>query len=308
VYGQWFRKNVEINAVIPSISDRTEARTRAKEFLVRQGFRDVSETDDRIRASRGSRLLNLLSVDPRRHAHTIELVEDQKVLRARIVVDNWATFGTNYDTAVFDAELTVLDLFVGTGHFDDSRLRQAQRRRGASDFVRLARAVILGIAIFAIAGIVTFGTFMLHGLSRPWEYAPPPSNRANEVSAALHSAVEAGDAGIVDLGHVANFDWDKMYIYGSYTPYPFIRTRHRHPLPDYKGYVKDAHCLLVFTSGSQVVEIVLHRNRRGNFSDVLDRTGRVTRAVYTREDAIFKVDTRGQYDYPYLIEAATSDE
>lgn len=152
MYGQWFRKNVEINDAIPCVSDRTEARARAKEFLARQGFRDLVETDNRISASRGSRFHSLFNVggDPRRNAHTIELVEDPPVLRVRMVIASWFSLGTKYDTAVFTAELGMLKRFVESGQLDDTPLREAQREQMRSDLRTVALGLIVGIAIGAI--------------------------------------------------------------------------------------------------------------------------------------------------------------
>jgi hypothetical protein len=47
----------------------------------------------------------------------------------------------------------------------------------------------------------------------------PVPNERSELADAVPSAVgQAGDGGIVDMGALANFDWDRMYIFGAYTP------------------------------------------------------------------------------------------
>ena len=131
------------------------------------------------------------------------------------------------------------------------------------------------------------------------------NNTAKQFSDALSRAVMDGDGTIVALRELTHFEWDKVYVYGSYAPYGRINGKHGTRLHSWIGedYVPESEFLLLFLSGSQVVAVVRHPRNRGDFSEII---GGESETAYTPQDAIFRVELAGREGSPHLIEAGAS--
>lgn len=91
----------------------------------------------------------------------------------------------------------------------------------------------------------------------------------------------------VDLAQLAPFRWERLYLFGPYTPARVVTDSLGHPWPgaEASGIAQlDTANLMVFTAGDEVVAATMHPRRYGDFtSDLLGRG-------YAPSEAVFRVE------------------
>lgn len=107
----------------------------------------------------------------------------------------------------------------------------------------------------------------------------------------LAADVAAGST--IRLSDYTSFAWDRVHVFAPYTPDNVIaeetRTGVAFPHRDSEG-----HCLLVFRfQGNPIVTFEVER-KSADFAEVFRQGG------YTREEAVFAVETRGSDGKKYL--------
>jgi len=153
-YSSWFRKTVVIDREIQSDASLQEKRSRVHEYLTNQRFRSIEEDGGGIAAVRGRKFFGLLNLgDPRRHYHAIAILPTDTAVSIHLAISSWFSLGTHHDTAVFLAELAMLDGLLRTGELDQAPLAEAQAKRRRSDGRTLLIAVAVGILV--AVGLVT---------------------------------------------------------------------------------------------------------------------------------------------------------
>jgi hypothetical protein len=107
---------------------------------------------------------------------------------------------------------------------------------------------------------------------------------------------------VVDLAQLAPFRWDRLYIFGPYTPAELVTDSLGHPWAGAEASriaQVDTANLLVFTSGDEVVAATMHPRRYGDFTTELLGRG------YAPAEARFEVERSGE-GTP-LFKAVTND-
>lgn len=75
------------------------------------------------------------------------------------------------------------------------------------ELIRVALILIAALAVMALLGLGIVA----------YIFRDPPDGRP-EVAPAVYAAVrQAGNGGTIDFRRLTNFDWDRMYVFGSYT-------------------------------------------------------------------------------------------
>jgi hypothetical protein len=105
--------------------------------------------------------------------------------------------------------------------------------------------------------------------------------------------LEKGEVSYVDISKIARFDWDKLYIFGAYTPESYIDSI----LGIWWPWAirttidtNDSITLLVFTRHGRVVHYLNYEIGKGNFSTLIEDNY----AEYSYQDAIFTLDEKGR--------------
>ncbi len=154
MYSKWFSKEVTIEKSIPVGPELRLDNDLISDFLVQQGYRDVSITDSRIGAVRGHKIWNLFTIgDPRRNYHSILVSIAPGLISVRTQVNSWFGLGTQHDKAVFVAEIDILKHFLQTGKLDYSLLEEAQARQRKSDLITFLILIGVGV-LFGIAVVI----------------------------------------------------------------------------------------------------------------------------------------------------------
>ncbi|HEY0971576.1 MAG TPA: hypothetical protein VGE02_11470 [Gemmatimonadales bacterium] len=91
----------------------------------------------------------------------------------------------------------------------------------------------------------------------------------------------------VDLAQLAPFRWDRLYVFGPYTPARVVTDSLGHPWPGAEASriaQVDTANLIVFTAGDEVIAATMHPRRYGDFtSELLGRGYAPSEAVFTVE-------------------------
>jgi hypothetical protein len=112
--------------------------------------------------------------------------------------------------------------------------------------------------------------------------------KAGDVSLSnrIASVVSMGDGAILQMGRLAPFRWDHLYVFRPYTPTSEIERELGFAWPEARAIrleARDDASLLVFVAGRRVARYVAHRRDRGDFSQVARPGG------YWRSEAVFRV-------------------
>jgi hypothetical protein len=126
--------------------------------------------------------------------------------------------------------------------------------------------------------------------------------RSSPVSVSLWEQVQRGPGTIVDFAAITPFAWDRVFIYGPYTPHQAIHDSlgfywdgiSRTTIPQSEGVD-----LVVFVNRDKVVHWFEHPCDRGDLGaltlDLTDPKG------YTREEAKFLVCRVGNFQWLELV-------
>lgn len=112
----------------------------------------------------------------------------------------------------------------------------------------------------------------------------------NTVSHRLSEQVRRGPGTVVDFTEVAPFPWDRLYVFGPYTPAQRIHDSLGIHWPDAKSTsieYSDVVNLVVFVQNRQVVYWFEHLRNQGDLFELASSMG------YSREEANFEVCTVG---------------
>ena len=104
------------------------------------------------------------------------------------------------------------------------------------------------------------------------------------------SLYKSGEMSVIDLSSVATFSWDKLYIFGPYTPSEIVNKSLGTIWPEYWDRSiesNEAIILLVFTDKGKVVQYLEYpRGPQCDFTGAQNLDG------FNRDDAKFVVDDR----------------
>jgi hypothetical protein len=113
--------------------------------------------------------------------------------------------------------------------------------------------------------------------------------RPENLSLVLSKQMRRGPGATVDLAEVAPFAWDRVYVFGPYTPHDYIDTCLGFHWGEVESTTIDMHegvNLVVFVRDAEVVHWFEHP-RNEELEDLADPNG------YAREQAKFKVERVG---------------
>lgn len=128
--------------------------------------------------------------------------------------------------------------------------------------------------------------------------------RGRSVSAAIAARAAAG--GELDLAEVADFEWDKVYLFGPYTPRQYVGEALGFEWPSLGGSdieSSDGVTLVVFVKDGRVVKSFDHPRHRGDFLPVTPGIG-AANSGFTKAQAKFVV--RHQDGRPVVYFAGSS--
>lgn len=147
---------------------------------------------------------------------------------------------------------------------------------------RLAQISLIMLVLLCILGVVSYLDLKSKEKER------------QKMSSILVRAIQKNRAGIidkVDVSLLTSFSWDKLYVFGPYTPPKKIDTiLDKYWIGSRFTEIKssDRISLLVFTKNGQVVQYLESPRSRGDFSPAANETG------YSMIEAQFIVDEKGQ--------------
>ncbi len=122
--------------------------------------------------------------------------------------------------------------------------------------------------------------------------------RQNTLSLTLFEQVQRGPGTTVDFNEIAPFAWDRVYIFGPYTPHQRIHDSLGFHWPDVSATTieySDVVCLVVFVQSGQVVDWFEHTLNRGDLMQLTNPQG------YSREEARFQITLVGAEQRPALV-------
>lgn len=108
---------------------------------------------------------------------------------------------------------------------------------------------------------------------------------------------------VVDLAQLAPFRWERLYIFGPYTPAQLVTDSLGHPWGGAEASriaQVDTASLMIFVAGDEVVAATMHPRRYGDFTSELLGRG------YAPSEARFEVE-RSAEGTP-VFKAVTSEE
>lgn len=114
--------------------------------------------------------------------------------------------------------------------------------------------------------------------------------RSRSVSRALSEQVRRGPGTTVDFAEVAPFAWDRLYVFGPYTPHQHIHETLGFPWPGVSGTTieySDGVNLVVFVRSGQVVYWFEYPRSQGELLELTSPQG------FSHEEACFQVSLVG---------------
>jgi len=155
MYSEWFGKRAAVEEEISINPGMMQDCDTISDFLVRQGYREISVIDSGVNAVRGHKIWNLMNIgDPRRNYHSIEVTVNPGIIHVKTQIDSWFGLGTQYDKAVFEAEITMLRHFLQTRELSLAPLQEAQALRRKSDMKTFLILIGVGICIGIVATMI----------------------------------------------------------------------------------------------------------------------------------------------------------
>jgi hypothetical protein len=121
--------------------------------------------------------------------------------------------------------------------------------------------------------------------------------RPAAVSRHLAEQVERGPGTVIDFAEIARFPWDRVHIFGPYTPHRVIEDRLGFPWPKVRQTTiehSDRVNLVVFVRGRAVTCWFEHPRGRGELEPLVRPAG------YSRPEARFRVVRHGPEQRPTL--------
>ena len=107
-------------------------------------------------------------------------------------------------------------------------------------------------------------------------------------------ATETGKNGAtIRLADYSTFDWDRVHIFGPFTPAKVIKEEVGESVPFPHGD-SDGHCLLVFLSRGKVAAAFEVERNAGDFAELFHKGG------YSRDEAVFVIKIRQSDSWRYL--------
>jgi hypothetical protein len=128
-------------------------------------------------------------------------------------------------------------------------------------------------------------------------FASACTHSDTELAERIAEAVAQAEGTTINMSQIAEFEWDRFFVFPPYIPYEEIDRQLGFPWPSAEStgiHQLDSFTLLVFTRGVDVVAYVELPRRNGDFSEI-NRDG-----GFSREAAVFAVDReyRGE---PWLV-------
>lgn len=112
----------------------------------------------------------------------------------------------------------------------------------------------------------------------------------------LSKEVSKGHGAKISLQDLTDFNWDKVYVYGPYSPTDEINNKHETNLNYDYDHVPEGDCLYVFTQNDKLIETSLHKRYRGSCTEIIDP------GIFTPSTANFVVQIRAKGSHPILVE------
>lgn len=115
----------------------------------------------------------------------------------------------------------------------------------------------------------------------------------NRFDRAKFATETSKNGAIIRLADYSTFDWDRVHIFGPYTPAEVIKEEVGESVPFPHGD-SEGHCLLVFLSRGKVAAAFEVERNAGDFAELFHKGG------YSREEAAFVIKTRQSDSWRYL--------